>query len=95
MVAMSLAVAMVGVYDVRVGLLAEKAEIVYNPNLTDPDTLARHIQDLGFGAELLVHEAPTEHKLDLIVSRTLHYIVLLMVIITGWRDDLCIMCALD
>ena len=88
----------VGVYDVRVGLLAEKAEIVYNPNLTDPDTLVRHVQDLGFGAELLVHEAPTEHKLDLIVSRTPHYIVLLMVesfIITGWRDDLCIMCALD
>lgn len=50
------------------GLLAEKAEIVYNPDLTDSNTLAGYICDLGFGAELLVHEAPTEHKLDLIVS---------------------------
>ena len=86
----------VGVYDVRVGLLAEKAEIVYNPNLTDPDTLAKHIQDLGFGAELLVHEAPTEHRLDLIVSRTVHYIYMVdSLIITGRRDDLFIMCTLD
>ena len=63
----------VGVYEVRVGLLAEKAEIVYNPNLTDPNILATHVCDLGFGAELLEHEVPTEHKLDLIVSHTIHY----------------------
>ena len=56
------------------GLLAEKAEIVYNPNLTDPITLAGHVRGLGFGAELLEHEAPTEHKLDLIVSHIVHYI---------------------
>ena len=59
-----------GVYEIRVGLLAEKAEVVYDPIVTDPNTLIGYIQDLGFGAEILVHEAPTEHKLDLIVSRT-------------------------
>ena len=58
------------------GLLAEKAEIVYNPNLTDPITLASHVHGLGFGADLLEHEAPTEHKLDLIVSHTVHHIVI-------------------
>ena len=58
-----------GVHEIRVGLLAEKAEVVYNPNVTDPDTLIGYIQDLGFDAQILVHEEPTEHRLDLIVSR--------------------------
>ena len=61
-----------GVYEVRVGLLAEKAEIVYDPNLTDPTTLSFHVHSLGFGADLLEHEAPTEQKLNLIVSHTVH-----------------------
>lgn len=69
---------LVGVYEVRVGLLAEKAEVIYNPDLTDPNTLAEDIQNLGFGAEILVHEAPTEHKLDLIVSYIVHYNAFLM-----------------
>lgn len=58
----------VGVHEVRVGLLAEKAEIVYDPILTNPDALTHHMHSLGFGAEILVGEAPTEHKLSLIVS---------------------------
>jgi len=67
----------VGVHAVKVGLLAEKAEIAYNPDLTDLNTLTGYVHNLGFGAELLAHEAPTEHKLDLIVSRMVYYIVLL------------------
>ena len=57
-----------GVQQIKVVLLAEKADITYNPDITNPNTLAQYIQDLGFGTELLgMHEAPTEHKLDLIV----------------------------
>jgi len=53
-----------------VALLAEKADITYNPDITNPNTLAQYIEDLGFGTELLgIHEAPTEHKLDLIVRQ--------------------------
>ena len=49
-------------------LLAEKADITYNPKITNPNTLVKYIQDIGFDAELLeMHEAPTEHRLDLIV----------------------------
>ena len=59
-----------GVQQIKVALLAEKADITYNPDITNPNTLVQYIQDIGFGAELLgMHETPTEHKLDLIVRQ--------------------------
>ena len=55
---------------VKVALLAEKADITFNPDITSPEALVQYIQDLGFGAELIgTHEGPTECKLDVIVRR--------------------------
>lgn len=38
---------------VLVSLLAQKAEVVYQKDATDEKELQHHIQDLGFGAEIL------------------------------------------
>ena len=55
---------------IKVALLAEKADITFNPDITGPKALVQCIQDLGFDAELIgMHEGPTEHKLDLIVRQ--------------------------
>ena len=59
----------VGVHSVVVALLAEKADIQYNPEQTDPDKLVRDIQSLGFGADLIEdHDGYQQGTLDLIVS---------------------------
>ena len=76
------------------GLLAEKAEIVYDPNLTDPTTLSFHMHSLGFGADLLEHEAPNEQKLNLIVSHTV-YLHISLDALADWRDVVFIVCAFD
>lgn len=51
-----------------VALLAEKADIQYNPEQTDPEKLVREIHNLGFGADLIEdHDGYQQGKLDLIV----------------------------
>eukprot|EP00731_Ephydatia_muelleri_P035611 Em0141g2a len=42
-----------GVLSIGVALLAEKAELTYNPKETNPDRLAEEVKELGFGVEIL------------------------------------------
>ena len=59
-----------------VALLAEKADIQYDPEDTDPDSIVQEIKSLGFGAELLSEtEGYQEGKLDLIVSAHIAIII--------------------
>lgn len=54
-----------------VALLAEKADIQYDSELTDPSVLVDEIQSLGFGATLLSDsEGYQQGKIDVIVSMT-------------------------
>ena len=57
---------MPGVCSVRVALLAEKAEIEYNSEETNPEVLVQEIKNLGFGAEPI--DDSQQGKLDVIVS---------------------------
>ena len=58
-----------GVDSVLVALLAEKADIQYDSELTDPGKLVAEIESLGFGANLLSDsEGYQQGKVDLIVS---------------------------
>ena len=58
-----------GVHSVLVALLAEKADIQYDSELTDPNQLVEEIRALGFGASLLLDsEGYQQGKLDLTVS---------------------------
>ena len=52
---------------IRVGLLAEKAEIKYNPSITTPEDLASSIKNLGFGATLVDTMSTSEGKIELMV----------------------------
>ena len=49
-------------------LLAEKAEVSYNPKETNPDRLAEEIKDLGFGVEVLDEMADSDGKITISVS---------------------------
>ena len=52
-----------------VALLAEKADIQYDSEVTDPEQLVSEIQSLGFGANLLSDgEGYQQGKLELTVS---------------------------
>ncbi|XP_019862991.1 PREDICTED: copper-transporting ATPase 1-like [Amphimedon queenslandica] len=42
-----------GVYSATVALLAEKADVSYDPNVTDPDKISSAILGLGYNAQLL------------------------------------------
>jgi len=42
-----------GVVSCKVALLAEKAEIVYDPSILNPQALCSEIEDLGFDTEVL------------------------------------------
>lgn len=49
-----------------VALLAEKADIQYDSELTDPDQLVGEIKELGFGASLISDgEGYQQGKIDL------------------------------
>jgi len=52
-----------------VGLLAEKADIKYNPSLTTPEDLVNSIKSLGFGASLIDTISINEGKIELVVTR--------------------------
>ena len=57
-----------GVFSVRVALLAEKADIQYDPETMDRDTLVTEIKSLGFGAQLIGDaQGPDEGEVDLVV----------------------------
>ena len=52
---------------IRVGLLAEKADIKYNPSVTNPNDLVSSIKNLGFGASLVDTVNTSEGKIELMV----------------------------
>ena len=55
----------------RVALLAEKADVQFDPETTDADTLVTEIKGLGFDAQLIGDaQGPEEGKVDLVVSYT-------------------------
>lgn len=57
-----------GVHSVLVALLAEKADIQYDSEATDPEQLVNEIRNLGFGANLLSDgEGYQQGKLELTV----------------------------
>jgi len=58
-----------GVQMIRVGLLAEKADIRYNPSVVTPDQLVESVKSLGFGAVLAETVNTNEGKIELSVSR--------------------------
>ena len=57
-----------GVYSVIVGLLSQKAEILFDPDETCEETLKNHIEALGFGAEQLQDTTSNERTIEFDVS---------------------------
>ena len=57
-----------GVEMIAVGLLAEKADIKYNPLLTTPEELVNSIKSLGFGASLIDTIDINDGKIELLVK---------------------------
>lgn len=53
-----------GVGDISVNLLAEKAEISYNPDLVKIEELATFIEDVGFGAKIIEEKSAGVIDLD-------------------------------
>ena len=53
---------------IRVGLLAEKADIRYNPLVVTPDQLVESVKSLGFGAVIVETVSTNEGKIELSVS---------------------------
>ena len=49
------------------GLLAEKADIKYNPSLTRPEDLVQSIKSLGFGATVIDTINVSDGKVELMV----------------------------
>ena len=67
----------------RVALLAEKADVEYDPETMDPDTLVTEIKGLGFGAQLIGDaQGPDEGEVDLMV-RTEKYRIHGLISATG------------
>ena len=61
-----------GVYSVLVALLAEKADIRYDPDETTPENIVQEIQSLGFEAQIIDSTVGMEDgKVDLLVSHIL------------------------
>lgn len=42
-----------GISSALVALMAQKAEVTYDPDILTPDSIAEMIDDLGFGVEIL------------------------------------------
>jgi len=57
-----------GVQMIRVGLLAEKADIKYDPSLTTPEDLVNSIKSLGFGATIINAISINDGKIELMVA---------------------------
>ncbi|XP_054637385.1 copper-transporting ATPase 2 isoform X2 [Dunckerocampus dactyliophorus] len=57
-----------GVVSVLVSLMAGKAEVKYDSDVTDAAAVTQLIEDLGFGANLTEDNAITHGKLDLTIS---------------------------
>lgn len=58
-----------GIYSVLVALMAGKAEVRYNPAVTQPSTIAEFIQELGFGTTVIENADERDGILELVVSK--------------------------
>ncbi|XP_006082890.1 copper-transporting ATPase 1 [Myotis lucifugus] len=56
-----------GIYSVLVALMAGKAEVRYNPTVTQPPMIAEFIRELGFGATVIENTDEGDGVLELIV----------------------------
>ncbi|XP_006755123.1 PREDICTED: copper-transporting ATPase 1 [Myotis davidii] len=56
-----------GIYSVLVALMAGKAEVRYNPAVTQPPMIAEFIRELGFGATVIENTDEGDGVLELIV----------------------------
>ncbi|XP_014855573.1 PREDICTED: copper-transporting ATPase 1 [Poecilia mexicana] len=56
-----------GIYSVLVALMASKAEVRYNPELTDPLTIAECVKELGFTASVMENYEGSDGNLELVV----------------------------
>ncbi|KAJ8406011.1 hypothetical protein AAFF_G00308990 [Aldrovandia affinis] len=56
-----------GVYSVLVALMAGKAEVRYNPVVTDPTNIAEYIAELGFSASVMENMDSSNGNLELVV----------------------------
>lgn len=56
-----------GIYSVLVALMAGKAEVRYNPAVTQPPVIAEFIRELGFGATVIENADEGDGVLELIV----------------------------
>lgn len=57
-----------GVYSVLVALMASKAEVRYNPDVTDPEKIAVCVKELGFTASVMEDYEGSDGNLELVVS---------------------------
>ncbi|NXF18538.1 ATP7B ATPase, partial [Rhodinocichla rosea] len=57
-----------GIVSVLVALMAGKAEIKYKPELIQPLEIAQLIQNLGFEATIMEHNAETEGQVELLIT---------------------------
>ena len=63
-----------GVISISVGLLAERAEVVYDKRTTSPKEIAAAIEDVGFQAELLLEaHLPTPLTFSFIITILFFY----------------------
>nr|XP_020474916.1 copper-transporting ATPase 1 [Monopterus albus]XP_020474917.1 copper-transporting ATPase 1 [Monopterus albus]XP_020474918.1 copper-transporting ATPase 1 [Monopterus albus] len=56
-----------GIYSVLVALMASKAEVHYNPEVTDPVKIAECIKELGFTASVMENYEGSDGNLELVV----------------------------
>lgn len=56
-----------GIHSVLVALMASKAEVRYNPSITDPQNIAECIKELGFAATVMENYDGADGSLELVV----------------------------
>ncbi|KAM4732819.1 copper-transporting ATPase 1 [Anableps anableps] len=56
-----------GIYSVLVALMASKAEVRYNPEVTDPLKIAECVRELGFTASVMENYEGSDGNLELVV----------------------------
>ncbi|CAL8272128.1 unnamed protein product [Boreogadus saida] len=56
-----------GIYSVLVALMASKAEVRYNPDVTEPPDIAECVRELGFTASVMENYEGSDGSLELVV----------------------------
>lgn len=63
---------------VLVGLLAQKAEVKYDPTKTNPDVISKWIVDLGFESKHMSHNEGAQSRVEIIVCTLIHQVMYLI-----------------